>query len=236
MCRLLVRAVGGALRAFLSCIALFGGLGSSQTPMMQPSGGGAPLDLVISCSKARIRLNDSFILSARLLNVSNESVSLFGQLLWGDGGGLTLHVLDQNGQTVYAMEHDDGLVVPTMLTKRDSYVVLFPDHYLGIERKDKQSNLFPKVGCYSLFAEYRSPVPGRYAKTLNFWGRERGFIRSAPIRIEVEIGNTQSLIPSAATPTPTTPRTASPPAPSIRSRPATPTTAKATACRRPPPA
>jgi hypothetical protein len=77
------------------------------------------------------------------------------------------------------------MVVHSVLGNPESYVVLLPDHFLGIDRKDSSKNLFRKPGSYSLFVEYQSPVPERYGKTPNFWGREKGSIRSAPIRLEV---------------------------------------------------
>lgn len=90
------------------------------------------------------------------------------------------------GRPVQPQEHDDDMVVPSVLGNPEYYVVLFPDHFLGVERKDSANNLFPKPGMYSLYVEYQSPVPDRYGKSSNFWGREKGPIRSAPIQIEVD--------------------------------------------------
>ena len=145
----------------------------------------APLQLIIASSKERLRQNESFVLEVKLVNKSGEKVSVFGQLLWGHAGGLTVHVSDQSGQPVDAEEHDDDMLVPSALGNPEAYVVLLPDHLLGIERKDSPKNLFRKPGSYSLFVEYQSPVPARYAKTPNFWGRENGSIRSATIHVQV---------------------------------------------------
>jgi hypothetical protein len=145
----------------------------------------SPLRLVVSSTKERIRQSEPFVLEVKLVNTSSENLSVFGQLLWGHAGGLTVHVSDQNGQPVHAEQHDDDTLIPSVLGNPEAYVVLLPDHLLGIERKDSPKNLFHKPGLYSLFVEYQSPVPARYAKTPNFWGRENGSIRSATIHVQV---------------------------------------------------
>ncbi|HSB16631.1 MAG TPA: hypothetical protein VLE22_19425 [Bryobacteraceae bacterium] len=173
---------------FAACLTVLFLIGATAQPPranMNEAPDNAPLKLVITSSRQRVMQNESFVLEAKLVNVSGERVSIFGQLLWGYAGGLTLHVSDQCGRPVQAEQHDDDMVVPSVLGNPEFYVVLFPDHFLGIDRKDSPKNLFRKPGSYSLFAEYQSPVPDRYAKAPNFWGRERGSIRSAPIRIEV---------------------------------------------------
>ena len=84
---------------------------------------------MITSSKDRITQNESFILEAKLVNVSDERVSIFGQLLWGYAGGLTLHVSDQAGHPVPAEQHDEDMVVPSVLGNPEYYVVLFPGHF-----------------------------------------------------------------------------------------------------------
>ena len=173
---------------FAACLTGVFVLGSAaQEPgsKMNDVPDGGLLKLVITSSKQRVTQRESFVLEAKLVNVGSEGVSLFGQLLWGYAGGLTIHVADQSGRPVEAEQRDDDMVVPSVLGNPESYVVLLPNHFLGVDRKDSPKNLFRKPGVYSLFVQYQSPVPERYAKTANFWGREKGSIRSAPIRIEV---------------------------------------------------
>jgi hypothetical protein len=168
--------------------AFWGGVGASQqadTRMNKTAETSAPLTLVISNSKERVSQSEPFVLEVKLVNVSKEKVSIFGRLLWGYAGGLTLHVSDQSGREVYAEEHDDDMVIPSVLDNPEAYVVLLPHHFLGIERKDSPKNLFRNPGSYSVVAEYQSPVPAHYAKTPNFFGRENGVIRSAAIHIQV---------------------------------------------------
>jgi hypothetical protein len=162
------------------------GAAAQQTRAETKAGPDGPsLKLVITSSRRQVELNGSFDLEAKLVNVGAEPVSLFGQLLWGYHGGLTIHVWDQRGKPVEAGQYDEDMVVPTVLGNPESYVVLLPDHFLGISRKESSRNLFRKPGVYWLFVEYRSPVPERYAKTPAFWGRAEGSIRSSTIRVEV---------------------------------------------------
>lgn len=176
----------GVLLASLMALLITEGVAQQAAPTMNETPQHvAPLRLVVSSSNERIRQNESFVLEVKLVNTSSEDVSVFGQLLWGHAGGLTVHVSDQNGQPVDAEQHDDDVLIPSVLGNPEAYVVLLPNHLLGIERKDSPKNLFRKPGLYSLFVEYQSPVPARYAKTPNFWGRENGSIRSGAIHIQV---------------------------------------------------
>lgn len=179
------RARHGCRWVLAPCLTVLFLLGAAAQQRGSKMNDGTSLKLVMTSSKQRVTQNESFVLETRLVNIGEERVSVFGQLLWGYGGGLTLHVADQSGRPVEAEQHDDDMVVPSVLGNPESYVVLLPNHFLGVDRKDSPKNLFRRPGVYSLFVEYQSPVAERYAKTPNFWGREKGSIRSAPIRIEV---------------------------------------------------
>lgn len=159
--------------------------GAGQTSANDRADRSELLQLVISSSRERIRLGESFVLSVRLVNTSREKVWLYGRLLWGEGGGLTLLVEDEKGQVVHSAELDDDMVVPSTLFTSESFVVLVPGHFLGVERPDRQANLFPRAGKYRISVKYQSPVPGKYKRATNFWSREKGLIRSAPIWMEV---------------------------------------------------
>ena len=152
---------------------------------MQNVSPAAPLKLVLTISRQQLKPDEDLGLSAKLVNVGQDPLSIFSDLLWGYAGGLTIHISDSHGHPVQPQQHDDDMVVPSVLGNPEYYASLFPDHFLGVERKDSARNLFPKPGSYSVYVEYRSPVLGRYAKAPNFWGREKGTIRSTPIHIEV---------------------------------------------------
>lgn len=145
----------------------------------------APLNVTLTSSKQALKGDGNVILEAKLLNIGEEAVSLFGQLLWGYAGGFTLHIADEDGHIVEPAQHDDDMIASSALGNPEYYLLLFPDQFVGVRRKDSAKNLFPKAGSYSLFVEYRSPVPERYARTPRFWGREKGTIRSTTIIIRV---------------------------------------------------
>ena len=153
---------------------------------MKDGRGDGSLQLVLTSPKSQVRFDEPITFEVKLFNDSDEKVSLFGELLWGYAGGLTLHVSDKNGSPVEAEQHDDDMVIPSLLDNPASYVVLFPNHFLGTQRRDTPKNLFRKPGSYRVFVEYLSPVPSHYAKTPNFRGREDRPIRSAAIAIEVQ--------------------------------------------------
>jgi hypothetical protein len=152
---------------------------------MKDGRGEGSLRVVLTTPKSEVRFDEPITFEVKVFNTSDEKVSLFGELLWGYAGGLTLHVSDENGNPVEAEQHDDDMVVPSLLDNPFSYVVLFPNHFLGTQRRDTPKNLFRKPGSYRIFAEYLSPVPNHYAKTPNFRGRDDGPIRSATMVIEV---------------------------------------------------
>ncbi len=152
----------------------------------------APLSVFLYTPTPKISPKDPFTLYVGLVNNGEEDISVFGQLRWGHAGGLVLTIRDQDGRLVEPERLDDDLIVPSVLRQSTSYTVLPPDHFIGTVRRDSTSNLFRKLGTFSLVVEYRSPVPARYAKTPNFWSRERGVIRSEAIQIEVTEHRAQS--------------------------------------------
>ena len=144
------------------------------------------LKLVLSCDRSQVREGDPVVLEAKLVNMSREEVSVFWRLLWNDGLGLSLHVLDSSGHTVEAQEHDDDMVIPSELKRPTSFIVLAPYHFLGVVRPDTTANLFrDQPGKYTVYAEYIAPVPGTYAPAPTFWSIDKGVLRSDTIQIEV---------------------------------------------------
>jgi hypothetical protein len=143
------------------------------------------IQVLVSADKTKISIRGRVVFEVKLKNISTGKVSVFGQLLWGHSGGLTLRVSDATGQLVTAEQLDDDMVVPSVLGDQGSYVVLLPNHFIGTTRTDSALNLFRNPGSYMVVVEYQSPVPTHYAKTANFWGRENGTVKSKPIRFEV---------------------------------------------------
>lgn len=105
----------GSRWALAACLTVLFALGAAgQQPgsnKMNDVPDGGSLKLVITSSKQRVTQNESFVLEAKLVNVASERVSLFGQLLWGYAGGLTLHITEQSGRPVEPEQHDDDMVV-----------------------------------------------------------------------------------------------------------------------------
>ena len=145
----------------------------------------APLRLQAATPAARIRLSDRIIIEARIQNVSDGAVSIYGALRWGHAGGLVLRIIDERGKDVQPKALDDDLIIPSTLKDRSSFVTLQERHFVGVDRSDPAGDLFPRAGAYTLWLEYVSPVPAAYGKGPNFWGRESGHLVSNRVRVEI---------------------------------------------------
>jgi hypothetical protein len=145
---------------------------------------GCPLSVRLKISKTKLRPNEAISIEVDLCNVSNEDVSVFGRLLWGVGGGLSIHVIDQNGNEVMAKEHDEDKVIPSVLKNANAFTTLLSEHFLGVRRSDNVKNLFlNNVGNFRIYVEYQSPVPAEFGPRSGFWSRENGVIRSNEVKV-----------------------------------------------------
>jgi hypothetical protein len=152
---------------------------------MLPCPSAQALKAVLSIDRTECALSDKLNLEAKLLNASTEAIVVYGRLLWGYGGGFVLRVFDGGGAEVFPAAHDDDLVIPSTLSEPASFVSLAPDHFLGVMRADRASDLFNRPGAYRIRVEYRSPVPLKYKNQPNFWSMERGVILSATIEVRI---------------------------------------------------
>lgn len=80
-------------------------------------GSGAPsgLQLSVSAEKTQLDMQSRVVLEVRLVNLGEGRVSVFNHLMWGHAGGLTLHVVNEQGQSVTASQLDHDMVVPSTL-------------------------------------------------------------------------------------------------------------------------
>ena len=134
------------------------------------SGAGAAPSLTIRISKDALSIDDHVSIEARLANDTSENVTVYGQILWGQRAGVTLHILNSRGIKVEPQELDDDVVIPSHLSDPSSYVTLAPNHFLGTVRNDTAKNLFGQSGVYTIYAEYRSPVPRKLSERSNLLG------------------------------------------------------------------
>jgi uncharacterized protein YcfL len=172
----------------VSGLALIAPMKGQRTNNLQPPdvrGAGAAPSLTIRISKDVLSIDDHLSIEARLANDTSENVTVYGQILWGQRAGVTLHILDSRGSKVEAQELDDDIVIPSHLSDPSSYVTLAPNHFFGTVRNDTAKNLFRQSGVYTIYAEYRSPVPASYLSGRTFWARENGVVRSPSVQIRI---------------------------------------------------
>ena len=161
------------------------------------------LKITISCDKSEVSINDSIKFDVRIANVPvndvSNYISVFNPVKLGAAGGLTIIVVGPKGKEIFPKEETDGQIIQPMIDDSWQYSTLMPDHYLGAIYKDSVENIFRSPGKYFVYAEYLSPVNKDDVKKpeypfgdeyesdpfWNFWGREIGPIRSAPLEITV---------------------------------------------------
>jgi len=151
-------------------------------------GGGArvPIDVLLSSDRASARLGDSIVLTTKVKNVSDDSVFLYGKLRWGPSSSLFLLITDDNGKSVPMGYFEDALPPTPSTSDKTLFIKLEPQHFFGVSRTDKVSDLVPKPGAYTFQVVYRGPVPRRFAAGKPAWGTEDPSVLSNKIRIEIQ--------------------------------------------------
>jgi hypothetical protein len=145
------------------------------------------LKVVLASARTEYALDDNVTIEAKLLNPTSESIIIYGKLLWGYAGGFVLRIYDEAGLEVHATAYDDDLLIPSTLRETTNFVKLSPNHFLGVLRTDRASDLFGKPGAYRIRVQYRSPVPLKYKNQTDFWSTERGVISSEFINIRITL-------------------------------------------------
>ncbi len=143
------------------------------------------LAVVLNSDREDYSLSNDIHLDVRVVNSSEEPLTIYGRLLWGYAGGLTLHVTADSDKEIAPKVLDDDLVIPSTLVDRNSFVVLAPNHYLGTTRIERLTDLVEKPGTYFIRVEYRSPVPLKFGQGPKFWSFEKPPISSQTIEVHI---------------------------------------------------
>lgn len=179
----------------LALLAIGTGALSGERPRQE----GSPLLLELSVSPATVNISEQVALDVRLRNLKSWTspeeegeVTVFGSLGWGYGAGLALNIRNETGEVVHEQNYSDRLVPPSEFKRRESFVTLQPDHYLGTVRQDPARELFPRPGRYVVWVEYASPASADISVKLrgldDIWWRGRGRLRSNEVEIVVVDG------------------------------------------------
>jgi len=151
------------------------------------------LHIEISCNKPEVSLTDIVEFSVKIFNFpingKKEDISLFNPLKLGTDGGLTITVVSSKESEVFPKKKTDNQSAQPVIDGSWPYFTLLTYHHIGAIYEDSARNIFQNPGKYYVFAEYLSPATEadikKYGDPQNFWGREVGPIRSAPLEINV---------------------------------------------------
>jgi hypothetical protein len=157
----------------------------STSVRMYAGGDAAGVTLIVTLSDRTVRLSDRILVEAQLRNMTERTVSFWGELLWGYRGGLILHVLREDGSEVPSRPLVDESIIPSKLRETSSYVAVKPAHTFGVVRSDRVSAFVDAPGTYRIVIEYLSPLPRNYANVPNLWTRKSGPIRSGEVQLIV---------------------------------------------------
>jgi len=143
-----------------------------------------PLRVSLACSANKVTMSDAVTLSVKIENTSEAPVWIFGDLRWGEGGGLILHVgpWADDGPLPLVIDHfrfDESDVTS------DALVRLSPSIFVGKERTIDVRDLVRHPGQYRIWVEYRSPISAKAFHRL-FWAKERGSVVSQAIILRVD--------------------------------------------------
>ena len=152
------------------------------------------LQIKIFSDKSNVSISDSIVFDVNIRNLpahedSLEEISVFNPIKLGAEGGLTITVVSPEWSEKLPKEESVEQPVQPAIDDSRPYFVLELDHYVGAIYNDSVKNIFRSPGKYFVFAEYLSPVTEadmkKHGNPRNFWGRELGPIRSAPLEIIV---------------------------------------------------
>jgi hypothetical protein len=174
------------VRSVVSAFILSCELLAAERPRLASNPLPLPLAVAISTSSQRITLSSDVTLNVDIRNTSYGPVTIFGHLAFGAGGGLILTITDSVGAATTSQHLLDELIPPQTVLKRESYVTLQPNHYLGTTLTESARSLFSKPGRYAVTVSYLGPVVKRYFTGPNPFHRQSGILKSNTLRIIVE--------------------------------------------------
>jgi hypothetical protein len=145
-----------------------------------------PLDVSLSSNCTSGSMGDSVVLTTTVKNVSDDALFVYGKLRWGPSSSLFLLVTDDSGKSVPMGYFEDALPPTPSAIDKTLFIKLNPEHFFGVSRSDKLSQLVPKPGVYYFQVVYHGPVPRRFAAGRPAWGTEDPPVLSNKIRIDVQ--------------------------------------------------
>ena len=145
------------------------------------------LTVELTADKAVYRAKDDITLKVTIANDSLlDDVFIYGELGFGYAASLTLFRRDAKGREVPTRFIDDSRGNPPNLSDPNTFVKLYPGHFLGTTYESTIYNLnLESPGKYRLWVEYHSPISKSEVRLAPFWGSQDGNIRSNVLEIVV---------------------------------------------------
>jgi hypothetical protein len=158
------------------------------------------LKLELRTNKQVFSLREEIVFEAAVLNTRENPVFLYNRLGWGEGGGLTLRIVDHRGKVVASPVLDDTLLPPPAANDVSLLAHLDEGQFFGTRRVVPISNLIRQPGQYIVTAIYASVLyPDLVEPELRdlpiVW-QGHVPIASTPIRIEVKAGKSHLRKPA----------------------------------------
>jgi hypothetical protein len=134
----------------------FGSHGKSEHRLMKAKDA---IKVTLRAEQVSYSIGDSIELEVTLRNEDEAPVYIYRELLWGYGGGLILHIHNEQGDEVEPNLREDTLLPPPSDSDPGLFVRLDQHNLFGTRRIVPVKNLTQRAGKYTLQVEYRSPVP-----------------------------------------------------------------------------
>jgi hypothetical protein len=138
----------------------------------------------LRASAMHLRMSDEILVSV-FFRSPKETTTIWNALWWGGSTGLELQVFDSSGHPVeHAVVPSEPM--PPDLTGKDALISIGGRAFAGFDSEFAASELFPRVGSYTMRCVYHPPLSRHYFKGRTIWGREDGQVESPPLAITVE--------------------------------------------------
>lgn len=144
------------------------------------------LKLSLCVPKTNYAVGEPIAFEVFLVNKGTGPLYVHSELNWGYSASLTLLVFDSNGRIVSRDFMDDSIPRPTSKKNRPPSIMLNPNHLFGTLATRTPPELgLSKGTSYTLQVEYLSPVASTAFTESPFWGKEKGAIRSNPVKVAI---------------------------------------------------
>jgi hypothetical protein len=118
--------------------------------------------VVLTADRDKFSLEDSVTINVAIQNDGPDPVYIYRKLAWGYGGGLVLHIQDEQGAAVKPATMDDTLIPPPPPGVPAIFVRLDEGQFFGTRRLLRLKDMLPRAGKYTWQVDYQSPLSRKF--------------------------------------------------------------------------